>query len=44
MILFPHGNGKLIHDAAVDAVKFIFRILTDQRQLLIAYLETKKFP
>ena len=29
IVLFPHGNGKLIHNAAVYTVKIIFRILSD---------------
>ena len=42
MLLLTHGDSKLIHDAAVDTVEFILRELADQRQILIAYLETEE--
>ena len=29
MTFFTHGNGKLVHDAAVDTVELIFGELTD---------------
>ena len=44
MILFPHGNGKLVHDTAVDAVKLILGILPDERQILITHIKPKEVP
>ena len=33
IILFAHGNGELIHDAAVAAVEVVLGVLSDQRQI-----------
>ena len=42
MTFFAHGDSKLVHDAAVDAVELIFGKLTDQCQILIAYFKAKQ--
>ena len=44
MILFPHGNRKLIHDSAVYAVKIILGILSDQCQILIRHIKSEEIP
>ena len=33
IIFFAHGNGELIHDAAVASVEIILGVLSDQRQI-----------
>ena len=42
IIFLSHGNGKLIHDAAVHFVIIILGILSDKRQFLVAHLESEK--
>ena len=42
IVLLAHCYGKLIHDAAVYLVELILGVLSDQRQILIADLKTKK--
>ena len=41
MVFFTHGNGELIHDAAVYAVIIVFGILSNQSQILICDIEPK---
>ena len=41
MILLSHGDGELIHDAAVNAVEIILGILADQRQILIGHVKAE---
>ena len=44
VVLFTHGNGKLIHDTTVYLVVFILRELSDQRQILIGHIKTEEIP
>src|SRR5699024_5388602 len=41
VILFAHRNGELIHDAAVNAVEIVLRILADQRQILVGHVKAE---
>ena len=44
IVLLTHGNGKLIHDTAVDFIELILRKLPNQRQILIGHIKTKEIP
>ena len=44
IILFAHGNGKLIHDTAVYLVVFVLGELSDQRQILIGHIKAEEIP
>ena len=40
MIFLTHSDCELIHDSAVDTVKVVLGILSDQSQILIRYVES----
>ena len=44
VVLFTHGNGKLIHDTTVYLVVFVLRELSDQRQILIGHIKAEEIP
>ena len=44
VVLFTHGNGKLIHDTAVYLVVFVLGELSDQRQILIGHIKSEEIP
>ena len=44
VVLFTHGNGKLIHDTAVYLVVFVLGELSDQRQILIGHIKAEEIP
>ena len=44
MILFPHGDCKLIHDSTVYAIEIVLGILSDQCQILIRHIKSEEIP
>ena len=42
IILFAHGNGKLVHDTAVYLVVFVLGELSDQCKILIGHIKSEE--